>query len=55
MSVESELEEILKKLEYWETMEPVNNVGKMAQKTALESLSKKKLKLEKKLGIVNKN
>jgi hypothetical protein len=36
-------------------MEPVNNVGKMAQKTAMESLSKKKLKLEKKLGIVNKN
>jgi hypothetical protein len=55
MSVESELEEILKKLEYWETMEPVNNMGKMAQSTAMQSLNKKRIKLEKKLGIVNKN
>ena len=55
MSLESELDEILKKLEYWETMEPVNNMGKMSQKTALESLNKKKLKLEKKLGILQKN
>ena len=55
MSLESELDEILKKLEYWETMEPVNNMGKMSQKTALDSLNKKKLKLEKKLGILQKN
>jgi hypothetical protein len=55
MSLESELEEILKKLEYWETMEPVNNMGKMSQKTALENLNKKKLKLEKKLGILPRN
>ena len=55
MSLESELDEILKKLEYWEIMEPVNNMGKMSQKTALESLNKKKLKLEKKLGILQKN
>ena len=41
-----QLEELIKELEYWLQHEPVNNMGKLAQQTKIDSLKEQIQKLE---------
>lgn len=49
MALFKELSELKEKLNYYQTMTPVNNMGKWARSVAIESYTKKITKLETKL------
>lgn len=48
-----QLEELRKELEYWLQHEPVNNMGKLAQQTKIDSLKEQIQKLEESKKIDN--
>jgi hypothetical protein len=49
MALFKELDELKEKLKYYETMIPVNNMGKWARSVAIESYTKKIAKLQSKI------
>jgi hypothetical protein len=50
MALFKELDELKEKLKYYETMIPVNNMGKWARSVAIENYTKKVAKIEKKIA-----